>query len=261
MVPVACAPARPPATAARPDATPVASPAEPPQTITAPEDKPPTTTELVPARVHDSQPVVIDEGGEAAGPAAGLVAAAAAERQRRERMGTPAVVINDQNLAQHATGRLTVTQAPAAVPKKGEAEKPEEPERGEQYWRDRVRGLRQQWALAVDAITELQERAAGLRTRFYAEADPYVRDGQIKPSWDKALENLQAARERARSLEESLAEALEEGRQTGALPGWLRDGIDLEPKERPYEEPAKRPPHDDGDLIKEPEELGKPPGR
>jgi len=245
-----------------------ATPVPPPQTVTPAAPSPPRAdeTELVPARVRDNQPVVIEEGGDSSSSQQGLAAAADTERRRRDRGATPAIVINDQNLAQHATGKLTVTNAPPPGSTNGaantgaDAAKPGVPVRDEQYWRERVRSLRQQWALSVEAIGELQERANGLRTRFYAEADPYVRDGQIKPTWDKTLENLQAAKERARSFEEQLATTLEEGRQGGALPGWLRDGVDLEPKDRPYEEPAKRPPHDDGDLIKEPEELGKPPG-
>jgi hypothetical protein len=224
----------------------------------------PGTTELVPARLRDNKPVVIEEGGGASAAKQGLGAAAVAEKERRGQSGAPAIVINDKNLAQHATGgRLSYTQSkPVAGPPKPSAAattSDEAPAHDEQYWRTRVHGLREQWALAVDAITELESRAAGLRTRFYAEADPYVRDGDIKPAWDKSLENLDSARQRARSMEEKLAEALEEGRQQGALPGWLRDGMELEPKVRPYEEPKKRPPHDDGDLIKEPDDLGKPP--
>jgi hypothetical protein len=128
----------------------------------------------------------------------------------------------------------------------------------ERFWRDRVRGLRQQWAAAVDSIGELEARAASLRTRFYAQDDPYVRDGEIKPAWDKALENLDEARHRARSLEDQLGAVLEEGRQAGALPGWLRDGIELEPSERPYDKPDHEVARD-GNLVREPEELGEPP--
>ena len=64
--------------------------------------------------------------------------------------------------------------------------------------------MREEWAAAVDAILELQERTAELRTRFYATDDPYVRDGQVKPAWDQALESLGEARVRARQLEEEL---------------------------------------------------------
>src|SRR4029078_9636142 len=106
---------------------------------------------------------------------------------------------------------------------------------------------------------ELEARAASLRTRFYAQDDPYVRDGEIKPAWDPARESLDEAKERARSLEDQLGAVLEEGRQAGALPGWLRDGIELEPSERPYDKPAHEVARERGNRGREPEGLGEPP--
>jgi hypothetical protein len=167
------------------------------------------------------------------------------------------VVINNANLAQHATGKLTIAQGSGAAGKPSTATA--DPAKDEQYWRDRVRTLREQWAAAVDSIGELEARAANLRTRFYAQDDPYIRDGEIKPAWDKALENLDEARRRGRALEDQLAATLEEGRQAGALPGWLRDGVELEPSERPYDKPERPVARDDTNLVREPEELGEPP--
>jgi hypothetical protein len=245
------------ACASSPPAPPAHAPE--PQTVTAPPSPPqPGTEEPVGAKIRSSEPVVIDEGGADSG-AQGLVAAAAAERERRRTAPASVVVINNKNLAQHATGKLTVSgvapSTTAAPPAATDTTK------DETYWRERVRGLREQWAAAVDSIGELEARAAGLRTRFYAEDDPYVRDGQIKPAWDRALEQLETSRESARSLEDRLAATLEEGRQAGALPGWLRDGIELEPIERPYQAANHPVAHDDGNLVREPEELGEPPHR
>ena len=230
-----------------------------PQTVTPPPSPAePGTEEPVGAKIRSSDPVVIDEGGPDGG-AQGLVAAAAAERERRRTTPASSVVINNKNLAQHATGRLTVSGVAPTAPAK--AQPAADLTKDETYWRDRVRGLREQWAAAVDSIGELESRAAGLRTRFYAQDDPYVRDGQIKPAWDRALEQLEASRENARTLEDKLAATLEEGRQAGALPGWLRDGIELEPIERPYQAANHPVTHDDGNLVREPEELGEPPHR
>jgi len=109
----------------------------------------------------------------------------------------------------------------------------------------------------VDSILELQERTAELRTRFYATDDPYVRDGQVKPAWDHALQSLEDARRRARQLENELEATLEEGRQAGALPGWLREGMELEPTERPYDPPPRRhrnEPVEGRELVGEPVE-------
>ena len=74
---------------------------------------------------------------------------------------------------------------------------------------------------------------AQLRQRFYAEDDPFRRDEQIKPAWDFALEHLADAKKRAREGQEAVGALMEEGRRAGALPGWLREGSDLEPQPRP----------------------------
>ena len=228
-----------------------------PQTVTlAPAPTPGHVEQPVAAPVRWTDPVVIDEGTNHESGAEELAAVAAAERERRHRAGPRGVVINNANLAEHATGKLTIAQGSGTAAKTPPAEGPAKDER---YWRDRVRALREQWAAAVDSIGELEARAANLRTRFYAQDDPYVRDGEIKPAWDKALENLDEARIRARKLEDQLAATLEEGRQAGALPGWLREGVELEPTERPYDKPDRQVARDDANLVREPDELGEPP--
>ncbi|HEV8237821.1 MAG TPA: hypothetical protein VGS57_00460 [Thermoanaerobaculia bacterium] len=230
-----------------------------PQTVTPPPSPPPSHVEdPVAATVRGNEPVVIDEGTANPSGAQELAAAAAAERERRRNAGPATMVINNANLAQHATGKLTIVSG-AEPARAGAAAPANDTAKDERYWRDRVRGLREQWAAAVDAIGELEARAASLRTRFYAQDDPYVRDGEIKPAWDRALENLEESRRKARSLEDQLGAVLEEGRQAGALPGWLRDGIELEPSERPYDKPDHEVARDDGNLVREPEELGQPP--
>jgi hypothetical protein len=254
----ACSSAPPPAARKAQEPPPAVSP----QTVApAPAPTPSTVVDPVPARVPSNAPVVIDEGTGANDGPQTLAGAAAAERERRRQVAPATLVINNKNLAEHATGKLTISQgqAPAATP--AASAPSSEAVKDETYWRERVRGLRQQWALAVDSIGELEARAAGLRTRFYSEDDPYVRDGEVKPAWDKALEGLESARQRARNLEDQLGAALEEGRESGALPGWLRDGIELEPVARPYDKPERPVARDDANLVREPEELGKPPGR
>jgi hypothetical protein len=231
-----------------------------PQTVTpSPAPTPQHVEEPVAAAVRGNQPVVIEEGTNTASGARELAAVAAAERERRRQAGPATVVINNANLAEHATGKLTIVQGSGAPPPISPALAAAA--KDERYWRARVRGLREEWAAAVESIGELETRAAGLRNRFYAQDDPYVRDGQIKPAWDRALESLDAAKQRAQSLEDQLGAVLEEGRQAGALPGWLRDGIELEPTERPYDPPERTVARDDGNLVREPEELGEPPHR
>ena len=71
--------------------------------------------------------------------------------------------------------------------------------------------------------------AATLRSQFYSTDDPYVRDSKVKPQWDRALAELEEARRRAEAGPAEVEAFLEEGRRVGALPGWLRDGVELEP--------------------------------
>lgn len=201
-------------------------------------------------------------------------AAAAREKRRSEGQQRSTLVINNDNLAAFgAGGQVTlVTPGPtAAPPAAGAAAAPgaapadtaadaaaADPERGpagprdELYWRDRTRGVRTRWADAAREVERLEDQAAQLRWDFYAEDDPWYRDERIKPEWDRVLDELRRARQDVRAYREELAEVLEEGRRAGALPGWLRDGIELEPEEP--DSPVRREPGEEG--IEEPTIFG-----
>jgi hypothetical protein len=92
-----------------------------------------------------------------------------------------------------------------------------------------VRNLRQRWADAAARVPELEERVAELRRQFYDTDDPYYRDTRIKPAWDRAIDQIAEARAEAEAHRLELQAVLEEGHRGGALPGWLREGIELEP--------------------------------
>lgn len=177
-----------------------------------------------------------------------LVGAALAERARRRDALPPRVVINDKNLASLASqGTLTEDTTAAAKPAASAAtiggtgsSSPRALIESEATWRSRGRALRVAWADAARQVRDLQAEAARLRTSFYAEDDPFVRDGQIKPAWDRVLDQLAQARERVARSEELMDAFLEEGRQAGALPGWLREGSELEPQRR-VEAPPRSP--------------------
>jgi len=196
--------------------------------------------------------VVLEEGGAPARPSLGEAAATArAARAEAEPQGAPRRITND-NLAEVARdGRVSfagpdagaplaegtdpaeppdpaAAPAPAASP--GEPSAPAEV-RDETYWRRRARDLRAEWRETLDEIGTLRERTADLRWRFYAEDDPWVRDSRIKPEWDDALERLRRAETAAGGFRDRVDALLEEGHRAGALPGWLREGIELEPAE------------------------------
>ena len=212
-------PASPPAAKPKP-AVPEPTPAATPAPAPTPTPAPPPNT------------VVLDSGGQTEASGRSLAESARAAREQRAHAAPPAHVITDKNIKQYAAkGQITV-----AVPgKKPEAAETEETPavRDEQYWRSRALEVRLRWRKAADDVKELEQSAAGWRRRFYAENDPYVRSGQIKPEWDRVLDRLEEARAEAEAAKTELAELLEEGRTAGALPGWLREGVDEEPKEEP----------------------------
>jgi hypothetical protein len=217
-----------------------------------PETRPPVETSAPPEVVsEESQPedgkddltVVIDAGESAESARKTLLEAAAAERERRRRAGPADIVITNENLADHATGELTVVSSGAArqvTPADPGEASAEDAARGELYWRGRVLQVRQDWRTTLEEIEHLESRVAELRRSFYSEDDPYYRDTQIKPSWDRTLERLTEARAAADGFRAQVDEILEEGRQAGAFPGWLREGIELEPDGREDEDGSRR---------------------
>lgn len=217
----AAPPVPPKAKPAAPEPTPAATPAP-----TPPPPLPPNT-------------VVLDSGGEKESSTRSLADAARAVREQKAHAAPPAHVITDKNIKQYAAkGQITVaTPAKKAEAAAGADTEEKAPIRDEQYWRSRALEIRLRWRKAADDVKELEQSAAGWRRRFYAENDPYVRSGQVKPEWDRVLDRLEEARAEAEAAKTELDELLEEGRTAGALPGWLREGVDEEPKKEP--EPSK----------------------
>jgi len=215
-------PPKPPA--AEPAATPAAAPegASPDKQGTEPRATEPRATADV-----------VEPGGEPG--TVSLVQAAKAERERRAHATAPVAVITDKSLPHLPKGKVTYAD-PAKSKKKDEAVKPEATApaeaRDEQYWRSRALEIRTRWKDAAAEVKDLELSAAGWRRRFYAEDDPYVRDGQIKPEWDRVLDRVGKARDEVEAAQRELADFLEEGRRAGALPGWLREGAELEPVDK-----------------------------
>jgi hypothetical protein len=187
-----------------------------------------------------------------------LAEAAKAERERKAETSPPRIVINNKTIHRYAKGgQLTVAEPKkkAAPPQPAQAAGPTSAatattattatspavplQRDERYWRGRALEIRQRWRKASDRIKELEDDIALLRRRFYAQDDPYVRDGQIKPAWDRALDELRESRATVQAAKKELTDFLDEGRIAGALPGWLREGVDLEPKEEKPVDPTQ----------------------
>lgn len=198
-----------------------------------------------PDQPEDESVVVIDTGAkDLTEHPETLAEAARAERERRDLAPPTDLVITDKTLAEFATGDLTVAETSsdkAADAASGLSELEKEMAAKETYWRQTARGIRQAWRDAYDSIEELEAKAFDLRQQFYREDDGFYRDAEIKPAWDRAIDQLEEARLEVEAKQQELAAFLEAGREAGAFPGWLREGIELEPKPAVSKEPIAEP--------------------
>lgn len=222
-----CAGAAPRSKPAKPKPAPAAEQPSPARTPPPAEVPAASRTDEITSDSKPKEVDVVDPGGER-GPVS-LVEAARAERERRARSGPPVAVITDENVAK-SKGQITVAEPkkPVATGVSAEAL---QTIKDEQYWRSRALDIRTRLRQASDRIEDLELSAAGWRRRFYAEEDPYFRDSKIKPEWDRVLAQLEATRVDVEDTRKELEDFLEEGRRAGALPGWLREGGELEPAE------------------------------
>ncbi|HZI67222.1 MAG TPA: hypothetical protein VFF17_11705 [Thermoanaerobaculia bacterium] len=94
---------------------------------------------------------------------------------------------------------------------------------GEAYWRGEARRVRERVAELREAITRLEADTKRLEADYYAWDDGAYRDKVIKPSWDKAREELATARLALPAAEREVTELPDRARRAGALPGWLRE--------------------------------------
>ncbi len=176
---------------------------------------------------------VIDAGGDDEQPKTLLEASRLAKARKQQDTRESIATINDDNLHEYAKRAEMITlESPPAAPKP-ELEPPPVEEgtqvRDEQYWRSRALELRMGWRRTFDQIGELELESAALRQQFYAEDDPYIRDSQLKPAWDRALDRLDQLRDQSARYEQELETFITEGQRTGALQGWLNQGWELEP--------------------------------
>ncbi|HEX4955597.1 MAG TPA: hypothetical protein VF017_19590 [Thermoanaerobaculia bacterium] len=209
----------------------------------SPRANPASPASPVPARTNVEAPppppppppaepltVVIEESHEEAPPPS-LLEASRLARERKRDAPPPSVVITNKNLAEYAK-RGSLTVAPPKAKDESATAVPVDA-RDEKYWRSGVLRLRQSWREAHDERIALEKDAEQLRFRFYAERDVRFRDAEVKPVWDRTLDRLTEVRLDIERLQAELDAFLEEGRRAGALPGWLDEGIELEPAERP----------------------------
>jgi hypothetical protein len=201
----------------------------------------PATRTIVPVAPEDDPlTVVVDPGTDPAeeGRPRSIFEAAQAEKERRKAVGESTMVLTNETLKEYSKGQITYvedeTDPEDASEDTGaalEASSPPsvEDELHEEYWRTLMRDLRIAWRDAYDSIEDHELDIARLRREFYAEDDPFYRDSQIKPAWDQALEDLEEAERTVTRSQRELEQSIDDGRRAGALPGWLREGIEFEP--------------------------------
>ena len=171
-----------------------------------------------------------------------LVEAAQAERLRRQLTERSRIVITDENLQDFATGELTFTdESFNQSSNRGMAEQSIDSsallsQESEEKWRARLLEMRLGWRDRAAGITVLEAEVAKWRQRFYLEEDNYHRDNQVKPAWDRSLQELELARAEAADIQRRLEAVMDEGRRAGVPPGWLREGIEFEPRKTLVEE-------------------------
>ena len=201
---------------------------------TAPPPLPPPIRQVKPTTAGQSAVRVIDPGG--TGQPKTLIEASRLAKARKRAQGPqqPIAEINDENLAEYADGgEVIVLESEPAAPPLMEPSTPTSDDAGdirdEDFWRTRALELRMGWRRALDDLGRLELESAALRQQFYAEEDPYIRDSQIKPAWDRVLDRMDTLRGQASRYETELGDFLDEGRQAGAPQGWLNQGWELEP--------------------------------
>lgn len=227
--------------------------ANPEKAVPPPVDlAPPSRSEEITTQDKPKEVDVVDPGGDRAPRT--LVEAARAEKERRAKSGPPVAVITDKNISQHQ-GQITVAEPRKTVQPVDSAAL--EMLKNEEYWRKRAVDIRTRLRKAADAVEELEASAAGWRRRFYAEEDPSRRDGRIKPEWDRVLAELEENRQEVETTRQELDEFLDEGRRAGALPGWLREGAEMEPEmEKPESSPGTVDPAEPQIYEQRPPGLG-----
>lgn len=214
----------------------------PPPNQVLPEVAPPPPP--LPPPIREVQPKtrakvkVIDPGESSDEPKTLIEASRLAKARKRAGIEPPVHEITDENLKEYAEGAevIMLEGEPAArLPTEAESRAAEAASagdfRGEDYWLNRALELRMSWRRTVDDLSELNLEAAALRQQFYAEDDPYIRDTQVKPTWDRVLDQITALKEQSRRYEQELDTFVEEGQRAGALQGWLNNGWELEPTE------------------------------
>lgn len=93
----------------------------------------------------------------------------------------------------------------------------------EAQWRATAQTARKRVADGKARVDELSAAVKKLENDFYAWDDGQYRDRVIKPSWDRARDQLEDAKRDLLAAEQELSDLPEKARRAGAQPGWIRE--------------------------------------
>jgi hypothetical protein len=116
-------------------------------------------------------------------------------------------------------GSMPVPQAPSASAAGARDAKG----RTEEEFRRLTSANRAEQEKAEADVKRLELEVRRLENDFYAWSDGNYRDQVIRPSWDRAREELARARAALDAAVAGRAELEEDARKAGTPPGWLRD--------------------------------------
>ena len=170
-------------------------------------------------------------GGFGKAPAAGRPAPRGAEKGPVRLTNQSLVTDTEKGKVSTSEARPPSATAPTPTPPAARAgaapvqteTAPAETGQGEAYWRGEARRVRERVVELREAITRLEADTKRLEADYYAWDDGAYRDKVIKPSWDKAREELATARLALPAAEREVIELPDRARRAGALPGWLRE--------------------------------------
>ncbi len=203
---------------------------------------PPPIRELPPTAPHAVQ--VISDGTEGSKPPSLIEASRLAKAKiRDEGIARPIVEITDENLKEFSDGGQVVV---LEASKNGEAiesattreaTSPMSPSAGssaasatadrELFWRQSVPELRTALRRSIEDLRRVKLESTLLRQQFYSESDSFVRDNEVKPRWDRTLDQLSTLRRKAKEDHDALKALLTEAAKAGVDTTWLEGGTEV----------------------------------
>ena len=185
-----------------------------PQTLPALPVTPPVR-ELLPATSTQSK-VISDGLEEYSG--LSLIEASHRAKALKEKSDTAksSIIINDENLKEFSSGGQVFLleseadkMAELMETKKATGDSAE----SLTFWSNQIGKT---WSLLNSLIFDLrrlQLENALLRQQFYAETDPFVRESEIKPRWDRTIDQIERLRQRCRENYDAIEDLLSEARK------------------------------------------------